>query len=118
MRKDKSSAKPHVLRDIVQLSLLLLVLLGVNQVYGQQVILPGSQTGTVQELAQDDGYIRISGSNYGYDAEIIEVYLRGDRVDSAMLDEGLVVRYTLENGMLARVDIIGPNNRIQEIITN
>ena len=81
-----------------------------------QDVLPGAQTGTLQLMRQDDGFITISGRNYNFDNEISKVFLSGDEVDSAMPDEGMVVRYTRnQQGVLLRIEIIGPASKIRAI---
>lgn len=98
---------------------LVLVVLGFSVLANAQGVLSRPQTGTVQLLRQDDGYITISGSNYGFDYEVTVVVLAGDEIDSAMLDEGMVVRYTLDDmGMLMRLEIIGPANKIRILEEN
>lgn len=72
----------------------------------------GTITGTVESLAQDDGRIVISGRSFGYDDGSTEVYLQGERVSASSLDEGMVVRFTVNSqGTLLRVDILGPFNQ-------
>jgi hypothetical protein len=81
-----------------------------------QGVLTSAQTGTIQLEAQDDGYITISGQNYGYDNEITQVILNGQEIGSNALDEGLVVRYTLNgDGVLTRIEILGPMNMIRAL---
>jgi len=101
-----------------RLGLFVLALLFGASAYAQDV-LPGAQTGTLQLMRQDDGYITISGRNYNFDNEVSKVFLGGDEVDSAMLDEGMVVRYTLNRqGVLLRIEIIGPASKINAIEDN
>lgn len=81
-----------------------------------QGVLTGVQTGTVQAEAQDDGYITISGRNYGFDNQVTQVILNGEEIGSDALDEGLVVRYTLNgDGVLTRIEILGPMNMIRAL---
>ena len=81
-----------------------------------QGVLTGAQTGTIQVEGQDDGYITISGQNYGYDNQITQVTLNGEEIGSDALDEGLVVRYTLNSdGVLTRIEILGPMNMIRAL---
>ena len=93
---------------------LVFAVLGFSVLASAQGVLSRPQTGTVQMLRQDDGYIIISGNNYGFDYQVTVVVLAGEEIDSANLDEGMVVRYTLDDmGMLIRVEIIGPANKIR-----
>ena len=102
----------------VRLGLFGLALLFGATAYAQDV-LSGAQTGTLQLMRQDDGYITISGRNYNFDNEVSKVFLGGDEVDSATLDEGMVVRYTLNRqGVLLRIEIIGPASKINAIEDN
>lgn len=86
-----------------------------------QGVLSGArtQTGTIQAESQDDGFLVISGQRYGYDNTLTLVFLNNEQVDGEILDEGLVVRYTTDgNGVLIRVDVLGPANLIQSIDDN
>lgn len=75
-----------------------------------------TQTGTIQVEAQDDGYLTISGQNYTFSSELSLVFLNGEEVGDQALDEGLVVRYTLNrDGVLTRIEILGPINLIQSL---
>jgi len=51
--------------------------MGLGSFASAQDVLPGAQTGTLQLMRQDDGYITISGRNYNFDNEISKVYLAG-----------------------------------------
>lgn len=65
--------------------------------------------GTIDGKAEDDGYITISGTNYGFDSEITEVYLRNELTRSGVLNEGMAVRISLDaRNTLIRIDILGP----------
>ena len=91
----------------------LLAVLGLSMAASAQSVLTRPQTGTVQALAQDDGFITISGRNYPFDDRVTSVVLAGEKIDSASLDEGMVVRYTLNaQGMLQTLEIIGPASKV------
>ncbi len=65
--------------------------------------------GTIERLAQDDGYITISGRNYAYDAEVTRVFLDEEPLDPGFLDADMSVRFSIDAaGMLVRVDVLGP----------
>lgn len=86
---------------------LLLMLLSFSA--SAQAVLANAQTGTIQLEAQDDGYLTISGLNFGYNSEITKIFLNGDEVGEEYIDEGLVVRYTLnDDGILLRIEVLGP----------
>ena len=92
------------------------VLLLASMSAAAQGVLTSAQTGTIQLEAQDDGYITISGQNYGYDNQITQVTLNGEEIGGDALDEGLVVRYTLNgDGRLTRIEILGPMNMIRAL---
>jgi hypothetical protein len=76
----------------------------------------GQQTGTIEVLAQDDGSIIISGQQVVFTDGVTEVYI-GDRLIGAHnIDVGMVVRYTLDSsGVLLRVELLGPNDKLSEI---
>lgn len=75
--------------------------------------------GSVEALAQDDGYIRISGSNYSFDDEVTVVFLRGEQVQPNTLNEGMAVRFTVNaRGQLQRIDILGPFNQTRLLEEN
>lgn len=88
-----------------------LVLLLASSMASAQGVLTSTQTGTIQQESQDDGYLVISGQRYGYSDALTTIFLNGEQVDAEVLDEGLVVRYTLNrDGMLVRIELLGPAN--------
>ena len=104
--------------SVLRLSLVITVF-GFSMLASAQGVLSPTETGTVQSLAQDDGYITISGRNFAFDNEITVVVLAGEEIDSANLDEGMVVRYTLDTrGTLLRLEIIGPAAKLRELEIN
>lgn len=98
---------------------MLMFLLSMPAYLSAQTVMIGAQTGTVQELRQDDGYVIISSRRVGFDNEIVQIYLNNEPVGGEILDEGMVVRYTLDNrGNLERVEILGPNNKLRDLDEN
>ena len=94
-------------------------LLSVPLAASAQGILAAPQTGTVQVLRQDDGYLTISGREFAFDNEVAEVYLNGERVGAEVLDEGMVVRFTINRaGALVRLEILGPIDKIRVLEEN
>lgn len=76
------------------------------------------QRGSIEALAQDDGYITISGVNYLYDASC-RVVVDGVSVPVSAINEGMVVRFlATATGQLSYIDIIGPVDKIRELINN
>lgn len=89
--------------------------------FASSALAQGNQTlvGSVESLAQDDGYIRISGNNYSYDDEVTVVFLRGEQVQANTLNEGMAVRFTVSaTGQLQRIDILGPFNQTRLLEEN
>jgi len=81
-----------------------------------QGVLSSTQIGTIQVEAQDDGFLTISGQNFGFSSELSLVFLNGKQVGDETLDEGLAVRYILNgDGILTRIEILGPINLIQSL---
>jgi hypothetical protein len=79
-----------------------------------QGVFAGSQTGVIQDLVgTGPGELTISGRIYTYDNEVTEFTLKGEEVSDADLEIGMVVRFTIEDGILAQVQILGPNNLIE-----
>lgn len=77
------------------------------------------QTGTVQQLSQDEGSVTISGTAYSYSDVTTQILLRDDAIGVERLAEGMVVRYTINGaGMLLTVEIIGPADKIREFTNN
>lgn len=98
---------------------LLLAMLGLPLAASAQGVLARPQTGTVQLLAQDDGYITLSGRNYPFDDQVTTVVLFGEEVDAATLDQGMVVRFTLNaRGVLLTMEIIGPASKLEILNQN
>ncbi|NQV69903.1 MAG: hypothetical protein HQ498_07750 [Pseudohongiella sp.] len=96
----------------------LLVALGFSFLSNAQVVLSSIQaqiySGAIEKTREDDGYITISGRDYGFEDELTIVYFRGEEIGVEILHPGLVVRYTLDgNNRLLTVEIIGPLDAIQ-----
>lgn len=77
------------------------------------------QTGTVQSMEQDNGFIVISDRRVGFADGITQVYWQDQLVGAETLDQGMVVRYTVNaQGVLMRVDILGPAAMMQALELN
>jgi len=77
------------------------------------------QTGTVEALNQDNGFITISGRRLPFSDEVTKVILSGRGVGAQAIDVGMVVRYTTNgSGVLLQVEIIGPSEKLREIESN
>ncbi|PCJ17779.1 MAG: hypothetical protein COA96_17405 [SAR86 cluster bacterium] len=110
-----SSMIRSVVARILKLGAVLL-LLCFTVMTNAQGVLSRAQTGTIQAERQDDGYITISGRNYGFDNAISLVFLNGEEVGDEILDEGLVVRYTVNSeGILTRIEVLGPISKIESL---
>ena len=82
-----------------------------------QTGLPCSQVGTVGLQELEDYFLTISGRRYGFDYELSKVFLRGEEVEAAFLDTGMVVRFTLDSAStLVRIEILGPFEQIRPLL--
>jgi len=108
-----------ITRSIVAQSLrlgVLWLLLGVGATASAQTVLPGAQSGTMQAVAQDDGAITISGVNYIFDNGITKVFYAGEPIDSAYLQPGMVLRFTVNReGIVDRIEILGPASMLSDL---
>ena len=95
--------------------LMFFILVGASSASLAQAVLSGAQTGTIHAVAQDDGYVTISGRNYNFDHAITKIYIADEEVKSTLLFEGMVVRFTVNReNVVNRIDIIGPASKIKE----
>lgn len=84
------------------------------QSLGQGVLRP-TQTGVIQELNGGPPFtFVISGVVYTYDSDTTEFLLKGEPIADSDLKRGMVVRFSIEDGVLARVEVLGPNNMIED----
>ena len=98
-------------RDM-SLALLLLTCLVALPAYGQSVA--QGALGTIEALAQDDGYITISGRNWGFDDGVTEIILQDEVVEATVLEVGMSVRFTVNaQGTILQMRILGPFNLLQ-----
>lgn len=75
--------------------------------------------GTIERVAQDSGYVRISGRNYSFDSEITEVLIGGEPVRGGELSEGMAVRFSISSqSQLIRIEILGPFNQTRLLDQN
>lgn len=82
----------------------------------QRNVLSAAQTGTIQAMHQGDGYLTISGRDYGFHNDISLVLYEGEEVGDNFLNEGLVVRFMLNSdGILARIEVLGPLDLIEAL---
>tara|TARA_R100001377_G_C3193077_1_gene111423 strand:- start:1399 stop:1704 length:306 start_codon:yes stop_codon:yes gene_type:complete len=101
------------MRRLINLGMLLLCLVAA-QAFAQNV-----QTGTIEGLDQDNGYVTISGTRFGFSDRVTQVYLEDRLVGPEKMDVGMVVRFTLDaSGTLLRVEIIGPNAMLRVLQEN
>ncbi len=78
-----------------------------------QGVLTGSQTGVVQDLLGNGPLqLTISGVIYTYDDETVFT-LRGEEISDSDLEIGMVLRFTHDDGVLEQVQVLGPNNLIE-----
>lgn len=98
---------------VFALSLMLLVPVSLPAL--AQGVLGGSQTGVIQAgQGLELNELLISGVIYEYDIDSTEFTLRGEEISFSDLEIGMVVRFTVDNGILETVQILGPNNLIED----
>ena len=74
------------------------------------------QTGTIEQLDQDNGAITISGRVLVFSESTTEIYFGERRLSPVSIDQGMVVRYTLdEKGVLLRIDLLGPSDMLRAL---
>jgi hypothetical protein len=80
------------------------------------VLAQGGQTGTVEQVDQDNGSLTISGRMLVFSESLTEIYLGERRLSAVNIDPGMVVRYTLnETGVLLRIELIGPSEMLRAL---
>lgn len=93
-----------------------LLLLSIALPVHAQSVLGPRQTGVIQDLlGNGPGEIVISGTLYNYDNEITSFTLRGNPIADADLELGMVVRFTVRDGILQQVEVLGPNNLVENV---
>lgn len=96
--------------------LILLVVLSCSAVVSAQSVLSDAQTGTIEGMHQSDDYMTISGRDYGFHNDVTRVFYDSEEVATNFLNEGLVVRFVVNrDGVLARIEILGPLNLIEAL---
>lgn len=101
------------MRRLIQYGMLLLCLITV------QAIAQNEQTGTIEVLDQDNGYVTISGTRFGFSDSVTQVFIEDRLVGNEKMDVGMVARFTLDaNGILMRVDLIGPSAMLRMLEQN
>lgn len=96
---------------------ILLVVLSCSAVVSAQGVLSGSRTGTIEGLHQSDDYLTISGRDYGFHNDVTLIFYDGEEVGTDFLNEGLVVRFVVNrDGVLTRLEILGPLNLIEALV--
>jgi hypothetical protein len=88
-------------------------------VMAAQAFAQNEQTGTIEGLDQDNGFVTISGTRFGFSDSVTQVYLEDRVVGSQKLDVGMVVRFTLNaSGTLVRIELIGPSAMLRVLEQN
>ncbi|MEQ8955413.1 MAG: hypothetical protein RL120_14875 [Gammaproteobacteria bacterium] len=109
-------SKSRFMRD-VSVAILLLGCLIALPAYGQDAVqrgVAGGSLGTVERLSQDEGYITISGRNWGYAEGITQIFLQDEQVPATMLERGMSVRFTVNaQGTILQMRILGPFNQLR-----
>ncbi len=84
-------------------------------VSAQQAVIGNSLVGTIQLLDHDNNSITIASQEYGYDESLFQVFYDGDEVSHTILDEGIVVRFYInQERMITRMELLGPIDKIRE----
>lgn len=87
--------------------------------FATQAFAQSEQTGTIEALDQDNGYLTISGTRLGFSDNVTQVFIEDRSIGAEKMDIGMVVRYTLnESGVLLRVEIIGPSEMLRMLEQN
>lgn len=74
------------------------------------------QTGTIEVLQQDSGYVEISGRRYSVVDGRTRVFAEQRVLRLHQLDNGMVVSYTTDgDGTLLRIDVLGPADKLREL---
>lgn len=77
------------------------------------------QTGTIDLLQQDAGYVEISGQRYGVEQGRTRVFVEDRELRLHDMDQGMVVAFTTDgDGTLLRIEILGPAERIRDLDRN
>lgn len=101
------------MRRFIHYGMLLLCLLAA------QAFAQNEQTGTIEALDQDNGFVTISGTKFGFSDSVTQVYLADSLIGPQKMDVGMVVRYTLDaNRTLLRVELIGPSAMLRMLEQN
>lgn len=80
----------------------------------QQVV--GIQTGTIEAINQEAGYIVINGVSIPYDEGSVSVSYREQPVRTTFLAPGLIISYRVnQNGTIGAINLIGPRNVLEQI---
>lgn len=93
-----------------------LLLLSIALPAHAQSVLGPRETGVIQDLVGNGpGEIVISGELYRYDLDVTRFTLRGKPLSDGNLEIGMVVRFTVRDGILQQVEVLGPNNLIESL---
>lgn len=103
----------NAMRRLIQYGMFLLCLIAA------QAFAQNEQTGTIEALDQDNGYVTISGTRYGFSDGVTRVYIDDRLIGPEKMDVGMVARFTLNaNGILVRVELIGPSAMLRMLEQN
>ena len=99
---------------VSQLVLVAAILIGLASTTAAQGILRPTQTGVIQDLVGTGPFtLVISGTLYSYDSEVTEFSMRGEEITDGDLEVGMVVRFSIDDDILQRVEVLGPNNLVE-----
>ncbi len=94
---------------------LVLTFAGVSPATMAQGALQPTQTGVIQNLVGNGRpfTLVISGTLYTYDTEVTEFLMRGEEISYVDLVLGMVVRFSIKDGILHSVEVLGPDNLVE-----
>ena len=104
---------------VSKLALVATLLIGLASTVTAQGILRPTQTGVIQDLVGTGPFtLVISGTLYTYDTEVTEFLQRGEEITDGDLELGMVVRFSIDDDILQRVEVLGPNNLVEDFDTH
>lgn len=76
--------------------------------------------GTIQDLPpSEDNFVIISGRQWVLNTGDTQVFLNGRRIDESFISVGMVVRCTVDaRGVIQRMEILGPVDKVRELTNN
>lgn len=93
-----------------------LMIVFLSMTVGQLAAQGPSQTGTIDDINQDEGYIVIDGDTFSYDDGEVSIVYRNEQVPTTVLGAGLRISYRLgQRGNVVEIVLLGPMSRLEQI---